>query len=236
MPRAPQKINSFIILDFESSGLDKKDGMHSHTVAATEFACIGLNGTTLEEIVAYDNIIKPYDNSLQWQSEASALTGLTKERCERDGIPLKQLVEDIITVIEETNLHNSKIAKPVLVAHNWEFDRQFFMNIFKRAKVDLSKYVAGSKDDNGNFIPKGIDTIDIAKWLWAEVTDTDTKFNLEACIQRAGLEMADSHRAMNDVRPLTDFLKYALTRLRSGSSEVTVIDGKATSIRQTFEW
>jgi DNA polymerase III alpha subunit (gram-positive type) len=70
---------------------------------------------------------------------------------------------------------------------------------------------------------------------WAEITETTTKYNLAACCERAGIEMIDGHRAMNDVMPTTDLLRYFITRLRS-NSEVTVNDGVAIAHRQTFEW
>lgn len=236
MPRAPQKINNYLIFDVETGGLDKKEGLHSKKVPITEFAGIGINGVTLEEILRYENIVKPYSTDLQYQPEAAAITGLTKERCEKEGVPLRQLVDDICQLLEETNIYKSKVAKPILVSHNFVFDRQFIMDAFIRAKVDLSKYVDGAKDAYGNFVPTGIDSIHLAKMLWAETTDTDSNFRLETCVGKAGIDMADAHRAINDCIPLADLLRYVITRLRSGSSEVTVVDGKATSIRNKFEW
>lgn len=234
--RAPQKINSFVVVDFETGGLDRKDGLHSQKVAVTEFAGLAINGVTLADILRYDDLVKPYDNGLIYDPEAARATGITKEMCVKDGIPLKDLVDNVCTLFNEANVHNSKIARPILVAHNWDFDRQFLMDIFKRAKVDLSKFVAGAKDAFGNFIPKGFCTIDLAKKCWGEVTDTDTKYNLQACCVKAGVDFIDGHRAMNDVNSTADLFKYFATRLRSGSSEVKVESGQISVHRQNFEW
>lgn len=234
--RAPQKINSYVVIDFETGGLDKKNGCHSQVVPVTEFAGLAIDGVTLQEIVRYDNLVKPYDSNLYYDPQAATATGITKQMCEKEGVVLEQLVVEICQLLEEANIHKSKVARPIFVAHNWPFDRQFIQDIFRRAKVDLSKYVAGAKDAFGNFIPAGIDSIDLAKGCWAEITDTTTKFNLGACCNKAGTDVIDGHRAMNDVIPLTDLLRYFLTRLRSGSSEVTINEGQISIHRQGFQW
>jgi DNA polymerase III epsilon subunit-like protein len=237
MARDPKKINSYVVIDFETSGLDKKDGLHAQKYAVTEFAGIAINGVTLEEILRYDHMVKPYDSGLIYDPEAAKFTGITKEMCEKDGVPLKQVVEEISMLLKEANLYNTKTAKPILVAHNWDFDRGFLQDIFRRAKVDLSVFVDGDKDAYGNFIPHGIDTMDLAKACWAEVTDTATKFRLVNCCERAAIDVIDGHHAMNDVIPTTDLLRYFLTRLRYGSNDTVVVQGGNVSVhRQLFEW
>lgn len=236
MPRAPQKINSYVLIDFETGGLDKKNRLHSQNYPVTEVAVLAINGVTLEEIVKYDNLVKPYDTKLVYDPEVARITGITKEMCISQGIPLSQIVKDLCTVFEEANLYNSKTARPILVAHNWNFDRQFLQDIFRRAGVDLSKYVAGDLDHYGNFIPDGLDTIMFCKMLQAEITDTDTKFKLQSCCEMAGVDYVDGHRAMNDVIPMTDLFRYLVVRLRSGTSQVTVQDGKVSVHRKVFEW
>ena len=237
MPRDPKKINSFVIVDVETGGLDKKDGNHAQKVAVTEIAMLAMNGVTLQDIVKYDNLIKPYDNTLIYDPQAAQVTGIDKDLCEREGVRLREVVDDMITVLEEANVHQTKTAKPIFVAHNWPFDRGFVMEMFRRAGKDLSKYVQGGKDCFGNFIPQGIDTIDLAKQCWADITDNTTKFKLGACCLKAGVEFSDAHRAMNDVLPTADLFRYFMTRLRSGSSEVTVKEGGNISVvRKSFEW
>lgn len=238
MPRDPKKINSYVFIDFETSGLDKKDGLHAQKVSATEVAALAIDGTTFEEIVRYDDLIQPYNPEHEWQEGAAKLTGLYKPKCEKDGLPLKQVVENLCQVFTEANLYNSKTAKPILVAHNWPFDRQFLQYIFEFCEVDLSKYVDGDKDAlSGNFVPHGLDTIDWAKNIHAPLTENTTKFNMAACCERASVQLVDGHRAMNDVAAMKDLFIYYSTRLRSGSSEVLVTDGIAkVNHRNRFEW
>lgn len=236
MPRDPKKINSYVVVDVETGGLDNKEGLHAQKYPITELAVMALDGVTLQEIVKYDNLVKPYDNNLIYDPIAAQLTGISRALCEKDGIGLRNLVQDICLVLEEANVHKTKTAKPVFVAHNWPFELNFITDIFKRADIDLSKYVAGGKDAHGNFIPFGIDTIYLAKQCWAEITDNTTKFKLGDCCLRAGVDYVDGHRAMNDVIPTADLLRYFLTRLRSGSSEVKIHNGQATVHRQKFQW
>ena len=153
-------------------------------------------------------------------------------------MPLKTVVDNLAQVFTEANVNNSKTARPILIAHNWPFDRQFLQYIFEFCEVDLSKLVSGAKDAlSGNFIPDGIDTIQWAKNVHAQLTDNTTKFTLGECCERAGVSVIDGHRAMNDVVAMKDLFIYYSLRLRSGSSNVTVNDGVAkVSPRNSFEW
>jgi len=230
MARDPKKINPIVCIDFETGGLDCTKN------PITEFAGIAIDGVSFQETLRYDDLVKPYDNALTYDPKAAQITGINREMCEKDGVPLRQLVDNICTLLDEANTHHSKTAKPIFLAHNWDFDRGFLMEIFRRANRDLSKYVDGGKDCYGNFIPTGIDTVDLAKQCWAEITDNTTKFKLGACCSRAGIDYIDGHRAMSDVIPTVDLFKYFMTRLRSGSSDVKVIEGQVSVHRLTFQW
>lgn len=231
MPRAPKKINSFVCIDFETGGLKHEKN------PVTEFAGLAINGVTLQEIIRYDNIVKPYDNSLVYEPAATKIHGLSKERCEKEGVRLSQIVSDACVLFEEANLYNTKTAKPILVAHNPGFDVPFLQDIFKRAKVDLSKYIAGYFDIHGHFQPEALDTTIMSKQCWGEVTDLDTKFNLKACCEKAGVDFVDAHRAMTDVVATTDLFRYLITRMRSSGGQVIIDEGgQIETHRQTFEW
>ncbi len=231
MPLAPKKINSYILYDWETGGLDCK----KHPV--TELAMLAINGVTLDEILRYDDLIAPYDEKLEYQQQALNITGLTIDKLEKDGIPLKQLGENMKQVFREANVYNSKNSRPILVAHNADFDRSFMQVVCDRLEIDLSKYVDGEFDAWGKFIPHTIDTIDWAKALDAHKTENTTNFKFGSCCQRAGVQYADGHRALNDVVSMADLFRYYVTRLRSGSSDVQVMEGKAIAKhRQVFEW
>jgi DNA polymerase III epsilon subunit-like protein len=228
--KEPKKINPLIVIDFETGGLSNLVN------PVTEVGMMLINGATLESVVAYDNLVRPYDDKLIYDPIAAKVTGITKEMCQRDGVRLAQVVDDMILVIEEAQTLSRKTAKPIFVAHNWPFDRGFLMNIFHRAGKDLSKLVDGGIDHTGTFVPTALDTLDLAKQCWADICDKTTKFKLGVCCQRAGIDYTDGHRAMSDVVPTGDLIKYFMTRLRSGSNDVTISQGAISVHRQTFEW
>lgn len=231
MPLAPKKINSYVLFDWETGGLDNKKN------PVVELAMLAMNGTTLEEILRYDDLIKPYDDSLIYEPRALAVSGATLPALKSKGITLEELGENMIQVFTEANVYKNKLARPILIAHNAKFDRGFLQEVCRRLEIDLSQYVDGGFDPWGNFVPHVIDTIDWAKGLFAPKTENTTNFKFGSCCQRAGLEYVDGHKALNDVVLLADLWRYYLTRLRSGSSEVTVVEGRAVAAhRQNFEW
>jgi DNA polymerase III epsilon subunit-like protein len=231
MPRDPKKINSYLVHDFETGGLPVD------TSPIMSFAAVLVDGVTLDNVVKYDNLVKPYDEKLTYSPQAMAVNGLTVERCREEGVTLRQLVEDICALAEEANAGKGKGAKCILVGHNaGTFDGHFMTNIFDRCGVDMSKYFHGSKDSKGVFHPRIIDTIELNKAMIGHITDTDTNFKLQSCCIRAGIDLTNAHTALDDTIATADLLKYCLVRLRSGSSEVTMTEGKAAAHRQNFEW
>lgn len=230
MAREPKKINSIVIFDFETGGLDPNKN------PLMEVAMLAVDGVELQELVRYDNLIKPYDNNLHYDPKALNITGLTKELCEKEGERLAQVAEDMYKFFEEANLHNSKTAKPILVAHNGDFDRKWLQDIGRRANLDWSKVLDGEEDAWGNFQPHVLDSIDWAKQCFAEITENTTKFKLSHLCEKIGIDYVDAHRAMNDVVALADVMRYFIARLRSGSNQVSVSEGKASVHRQGFEW
>lgn len=226
-----KKVNSYIIYDWESSGLSSQKN------AVMELAMIAINGKTLENIIAYDNLVKPYDEKLVYEPAAMKVNGLSIAQCENDGVELKELVVDMIQVFEEANVHKSKVQLPLLVAHNGGFDAPFMEDVFKRCGKDLSKYVAGWTDESGKWRPRFIDTIDLAKMVHGDLADGTDDFKMNSCCERAGIQMADGHRAMNDVIALADLFRYYVMRLRSGSNEILVGEEETKiSHRNKFEW
>lgn len=220
-----KKINCYLLLDFETGGLDYKKN------PICEFGCLGINGVNLEEVLRYDNIVKPYDDSLVYEEQAVKIHGLSKEICERDGIGLKQLVEDICLVIEETNVYKSKIAKPIVVGHNVTFDIPFLQDAFLRAGIDISQYLSGYwyKDE---YVLHYEDTMHLAKQADAH-KDDKLKYSNEECCKRNNIELSDAHRALNDVISTTDLFRYYISKLRSNGAG-TVSDGSG-KVRKTFK-
>lgn len=224
-----KKINSYLVLDFETGGLE---GPVKNPVC--EIGCLGINGITLEEVLRYDNVVKPYDSKLIYEEGAMKVHGLTAAVCQRDGVSLREVMKDFCLVCEETNVFQSKIARPILVGHNITYDIPFLVDIANRAQIDLSKHISGyfDKGKTGTFIPHFLDTMHLAKG--ADALKDDLKYNLEESCRRHASELVDGHRAMNDVIATASLFRAFLAKLRSDGGTVMASDGSG-QVRKHFE-
>lgn len=222
-----KKINCYAVIDWETGGLSSLKN------PVCEFAGLGINGITLEEILRYDNVVKPYDKSLLYEDGAMRVHGLTAEVCERDGVPLRQLVDDICAFAMECNVFKSKIAPPIIVGHNVVFDIPFLENVFKRANVDISQFFATYENHKGERVLHYIDTMLLTKGADAH-RDDKLKYSLEESTRRHGGDLVDSHRAMNDVIATAGLFRSFWAKLRSDGGMVQASDGSG-AVRKTFE-
>ena len=100
--------------------------------------------------------------------------------------------------------------------------------------VPIDKLLHGMVDYYGNFVPSTIDTMHLAKFLWAANT-RQTRYTLEAVMERAGIPLVDAHRAMNDVLPSVDFFKWIIKMLRSAEIGGTSnVEAKAADKELSF--
>lgn len=207
------KINSFIFLDFETGGLEPK----KHAV--TEVAAIAIKGDTLEKIDLMSTYIQPY-GEYTYDEGALKATGITMEDIE-SGVPVKQAVEEMIELFKKADLYSGKGAlRPVLFAHNSKFDKGFLLQLFDHTKKlkELEKRVYGGVDYYGNFQPEMIDTITFSKMVFGNDEEM-TNYKLDSCITRAGVDLPDAHKAINDTLALKDMMVHFISGLRSGSME-----------------
>lgn len=236
-------VNSYIVLDFETGGLSnfsqdpsRRRLPHPQVVPITEVALIVLDGVNLTELVRYDNLIQPYDESLEYQSGARELNGITKEMCIKDGIPLEEAVKDMCTAFEEDGIravNGSKFYKPVIVAHNAGFENMFIKDIFSRCKVDLSKHIYGDVLHNGEFTTVPTDTVILCKMAWGH--NTLINYKLPTCLEHAGIDQADGHRAMSDVAATIQLFRQLVGRMRSGKESTLGIEAR-DNVREKFEF
>ena len=142
----------------------------------------------------------------------------------------------MIDCLEKSNKHSvGKFTKTILVGHNIQsFDNDFLIAIFNYCKKDLSKYVEGRVDHFGNFQPAAIDTLHLSRMKWQD-DETMMDFKLGTVINKAGLELADAHRAMNDVLANKDLFVSIVNDLRVDNSGVVGINRK-TRNRAHFQF
>jgi DNA polymerase III epsilon subunit-like protein len=210
------KVTPYVVMDFETGGLEMdKCGL-------TEIAMMSFKGDTLEKIGEYETLIAPHqimNSKKEWVNArydegAFKVTGLSIVKLKQDGKEIEEVVKEVQQFLTEANIYNSKTGyKPVLIAHNAQFEVKCLQNL-AYGRFDLSKYFHGQEDFFGNFAPHYIDTLDLAKQLWAPNTRM-TSYELGDVLDRAGIPIFDAHRAMNDVRPSAQFFEWIVKMLRA---------------------
>jgi DNA polymerase III epsilon subunit-like protein len=210
LKKQEHKASPYAVIDFETGGTDpKKD-------AISEIAINCFEGDSLAHVGKFECLIKPYGKN--YDPKATAITGLTEDILEEKGITFEEACEKTTEFLIKCNVHESKTGyKPIIVAHNSIFETKFLQAMEKEGGVPLEKLLHGQVDYYGNFIPSSIDTMHLAKFLWA-ANVRQTKFTLEATLERAGIPLVDGHRAMNDVMPSSDFLQWIIKMLRAADS------------------
>ncbi|MCK4826815.1 3'-5' exonuclease [bacterium] len=220
--------NSYVVLDFETGGLDCKVN------PITEFAGIALKGTTLEGIVQYDNKVKPYPKYTLYDEKAILHTKHTLEYLEKNGIPLEELVQDIIELFKMAHEGVSARQKPIVVAHNAQFDVGFLQQIFIATKQNLASIVAGTRDIHGNFQPAYIDTVQMAKECWGD--QSVSSYNLQVCCNRAGVDLVSAHQAINDTESLAELFRFFISRMRNDTAGGSITESEVVKYRGSFEF
>lgn len=203
------KAAPYIITDFETGGFDlTKQGV-------TEISMTAIRGDSFEEIGKYEALIAPY--GLDYDQIAFDKTGISLKLLNKEGKSIERVVEEVVVFLEKANIHNSKTGnKPILVGHNPSFENMCFQAIFSHVKrlKDLEKLFQGSHDYHGNFQITFIDTIHLARMIWA-ANPRVKSFNLEAVCEQAGIAQADGHRASADVLPTMEFFKQTIRNMRT---------------------
>lgn len=233
------RANSYIIFDYETGGLASKSSDPNmrklpdpKVVPIVEFAAIVLNGSDLSEILRYENIIRPYDDKLEYQEGATKIHGISKAKALKEGISLKQFGQDFVTLCKEAGDVSTRYAKPVMVAHNCGYDNPFTEDLCERERIDPSKILHGYVGQDGKYKLITIDTIIDAKKMWGG-DPSMTSFNLKACCDKAGVDLVDAHRAMPDVESLADLFRYFVQHTRTGTGNLAFEGGR---YRKSFQF
>lgn len=221
MAKQEHLYQNYIVFDFETGGLN------TDLNPAMEVAIVIVDGSSLKVIATYSSLIKRYSEHHVYDPKAMKYTGLTEEMCELEGKPVKTVVSEITEIIKNNSIRNAKYM-PILVGHNILFDIKFLQQIFHFGKGKLESLITGEDNYFKQFTPHCFDTQRIAMAKYAQDPKI-TQHTLTACIENAGLELNDAHRALADTLITAELFTIYINNLRSEVGISTNID--APSIR-----
>lgn len=207
------------VLDWETGGLDcNACGVTQISVHAVRLNDFEKLGTFMRYILPYrkrtdtGNVKKKkvlkskFDDgeSLEWMEyndEALAVQGITMDILKEKGIPLMDMVEQLLewmdTITPPTSGRSS--TAPLLVGQNIPFDEGFLSQVIEyTGKLsDFKKRMRGKEDFWGHWHPIMVDTIVMAQFALCH-TQVDS-YKLELICDNLGIELIDAHDADADV-------------------------------------
>lgn len=198
----------YFVFDVETGGFSHKKN------PVCEIAAILMNGESLEEIIRYETIIKPYNDKLEYTQGAENKHRLTIETLGEHGEEIETVIQEIKEILEFANENKKQSGKVVLVGHNVKFDIRFLTSMFVHCKDDLTKYVDTFLDENENKKPNSIDTIKLSHMAWGK---GNMSFKLRDCCEKAEIVLTNAHSAMNDVEATTELLRKHIIALRNST-------------------
>lgn len=209
MNKQEHKYQDYIVFDFETGGLNARIN------PVTEIAIVILDGRSLEIKKTYSSYFLPYPERTFYDPKAMAFTGITMEKLEALGKPIKTIVQEIIDLITPYAAFGQKY-KPLLVGHNVDFDIAYLHQIFEITKNSLAPFLSGEKEGDyfGNFQPHRFDTQRLSMAKWAQDSKV-TSHTLSICIEKAGLELSDAHSALPDTIATAELFCVHINHLRA---------------------
>lgn len=237
-----EKFKPIIIMDFETGGLDCQN------CAATQLSLHAIRLDTLEQVGSRQYYFKPYirqeelgkpirktiktkyeiedeeeakEETLIYDKDALAVSGITMDILNSQGMELKEACEDMVTFFKSVKNSIGANYKPILAGQNVRFDIGFLQQIMSYTDTYKKIYTVleGDVDFFGNFQPAYIDTLTLAQLAFMHNKQVTT-YRLEALAERLGIDMDDAHDADADVTATQDVLRTFIMRLRNAGGAV----------------
>lgn len=226
----PTGINDYvgIGIDFETGGLNCVDN------PITQIALIAFRLKDLEVMGKYQALIYPYNKKsakkrlkkkgdessgtlMTYTETALKYSNITMEQLYENGEDIEKVGNEAIKFIEKHTLSKARNGRPFLIGHNIQFDLGFWQQLmfYSGNEKNEPKVLAGNKDFYGNFQAHYIDSIDIAKAIFANDEHID-KYKLENIAERMGFPMYDAHDAMADTDACVNIYLSSANSLRAG--------------------
>ena len=198
-------IKYVIVADLETGGLPSKESRPFYEIPIIEIAMVIVDIETLLVVDKFTQIVKPYKEGLIYSEQAAAVTGLSGDLIEKEGVDIKEFYKNIKNFIKK---YSNKRLKSILCGHNFQmFDFPFLKNMFEYMGEDIGDYVG--------FIE---DTMKIAYYSSLE----QVNYKLATCCNESGIELIDGHRALVDTESNALLFVEYVKRLRNQSVKTEV--------------
>lgn len=229
-----QQVYTACILDTETGGLD------ATTSAITQLSCQMVRLDTFEIIGQFDRYIKPYpkgnfnpnpakklrtkkeiekeENSfLEYNQRALDVTGLSLDFLKKNGDDIFEVADSFIDFVTKCTIGKSKAYKPIIVGQNIPFDINFLFHFFMYTgkMKEFTSIFQGDKDIYGNFRPTIIDTLPLARIVFANTPEV-TSHKLEVIAEKLKIDLVDAHSSMADVEATSGIFTILTNRMRNG--------------------
>lgn len=189
-------VPNIVVFDIETGGFKAE----SNPLVEVCFICY--DGLTLEETDRYEALISPmYENPLtkepmEYTSGAFNVHKITETQMEEEGIPLKQVAEEVIAKLKSWKA-KGRFGKPILCGHNiLKFDIPYTVNSFNLVKkgAAFEKEINDQKFDSMAFSTLSLPTSKTKGDL--EAPNVDHK--LGSICKAMGISLVGAHRAATD--------------------------------------
>tara|TARA_R110000765_G_scaffold20317_1_gene52803 strand:- start:22704 stop:23450 length:747 start_codon:yes stop_codon:yes gene_type:complete len=231
-----KQVNYIVCLDFETGGLSPNDN------AVTQVGMEILHPVTFKSIATYASYITPYPqkeigtkkksvgiknkrertdktNDLYiYTDKALEYTNITLDKLYKLGKPIDEVMNDMLDMFKKANPDNARNYKPIMLGQNLIFDVGFLQHMAAYCKIDLGKYLDGSKDFFGNFQPNYFDTLHLLKQYYAP-DEKVTSHKLGLMADKLGIELVDAHDAMADVKATSGLFEVLMNNMRSSGGD-----------------
>lgn len=221
---AKANLRYLIVSDTETSGLPRKGAKGKPELKAftdillIEVAAVVIDIWDMKIVEEYDEIIKPYKDSFDWQSGAENAHGLSLGYITENGVDVREAYEEYLRLL--TKYKNNKVGA-VLCGHNFQgFDIPFIEGLFEWNQDNLWDYVRWVED-----------TQKLAYYRAIE----QENFKLGTCCRKEGVDLVDAHRALTDTRAnALLMLKYIELMRGTGQSQASSSQ-KQSRFRENFQ-
>lgn len=248
------------ILDWETGGLDcNKCGVTQISVHALRLNDFEPLGKFMRYILPYNRHtdtgnVKPkktlkskFDDGvsaqlMEYSDEALAVQGITMEALYQKGIPLEDMVKELLewmdTITPPAATTRGNSSQPILLGQNIIFDEGFLSQVMEYTKTtnEFKKRMRGKEDFYGHWHPIMLDTITLAQCACCH--EPVSSYKLELICEKLGIDLVDAHDADADVEATESVFTVLANRMRSEGgnySGADLPDKQADKTRRHFK-